>query len=171
LIQPALFSRDHPDLRGHLGEVLVLAEDKGNVELVPVGHADHAQRDPHVDPLLFAGEERVLGPVGQAHRLVPVVKRATVDVHALPTDDSKLPLPERVPKGVVGHVRDPGVEARLRELPTGRGAETLRKRLDVVARVGVAEGLARRVEEILTVDEEHRALDRGSAELMVPGKK
>src|SRR6266542_4759088 len=73
--------------------------------------------------------------------------------------------PERDPDagGVVPVVlleEDPGVEARLRELPTGRGAETLRERSDVVARVGVAEGLARRVEEILPVDEDHRALDR-----------
>jgi len=66
-----------------------------------------------------------------------------------------------MPERVVGHVRDPGVETDLGELPPPRPAQALCEPLDIIARVGVAERLARGVEEILPVDEGHRALDGG----------
>ncbi len=44
---------------------------------------------------------------------------------SLPADDPELPLPERMPERVVGHVRDPGVETDLGELPPPRPAQAL----------------------------------------------
>ena len=67
-----LFSRDHPDLFGHFGEVLILAEDHGHVVFAPVGQADHVQRDADVDALLLSNQDGVFGTVGQSHRLVSV---------------------------------------------------------------------------------------------------
>src|SRR5213594_3662393 len=61
-LDPAiLFPRDHPDLFGHLGEVLILAEDHGDVVVAPVGQADHVQRDADVDALLLSNQDGVFG--------------------------------------------------------------------------------------------------------------
>lgn len=38
-----------------LRKILVLAEDEGYVVFAAVGECDHIERNPHVDPLLFAG--------------------------------------------------------------------------------------------------------------------
>ena len=65
-----------------------------------------------------------------------------------------------MPARVVLGVRDAGVEAGLGELPAAASADTFGQHSYVVVRVRVTERLASRVEEILPVDEDYRALDR-----------
>jgi hypothetical protein len=52
----ALVAGDRPDLVGDLGQVLILAEDQGDVVLVGPREADDVQDNPDVDPLLLADE-------------------------------------------------------------------------------------------------------------------
>ncbi len=47
----ALFLRDHPYFLGHLGQVLILTENHGDVVRSLVSHPDHVQRDTNVDSL------------------------------------------------------------------------------------------------------------------------
>ena len=154
-----LFPGDGPDLVGDLRKILVLAEDEGHIAFAPVGECDHIERDPHVDPLLFAGQKGVLRAIGQIHAAVSVSKRPAVHDHATPPHGRELVGPEGVPPGVVADIGDSGVEADLRQFPSLPRANLIAERGNVIVGVGVAERLADGMEQVLAVHEGDRTLD------------
>lgn len=122
-----LLPRDGADLFCDFREVLVLAEDDRYVVLFSVRHADHVEGQPDVDPLLFARQKRMGGAIRQPDGLVAVPERSAEDVDALPAYGSELGLPETVPEGVVGKVRDTRVEADLGQGPATDLTEGMRR--------------------------------------------
>lgn len=118
-LDPAsLLPRDGPNLLGDLRKILILAEDECHVVFAPVGERDHIERDPHIDPLLFAGQKGVLRAVGQIHPAVALSEWPAVHDHAPPPHRGELVGPEGVPPGVVADIEDSGVEADLRQFPS-----------------------------------------------------
>jgi hypothetical protein len=136
------------DLRAKLGEILVLVKQNRDIVGVAVRQADHVDGDPHVDTLLFGSQEGVGASVWQPHDYVAVSQGATEHLHSLATQRAELPCPEVVPEWVVRGVRNSGVEARLFELPSVRGADGGSERRKVVVGVRVAEGLSGRARRI-----------------------
>ena len=97
---PVLRSSNVPDLPRDFRQILVLAEDYGNIVGVLPGQSDHVDGDADVDALLFAREITVFRAAGQADNLVPVDKGPGVDGGATPAEVGELVGPEVVPEGV-----------------------------------------------------------------------
>ena len=102
--------RDCADFVSDLGEVLILTEDDGDVELASVGAADDVERDANVDALLFAGTRNDWRAVGKDDRLVAVPERTSDHLYASAPHRRDLLLPEVVPRGLVDFAGETGVE-------------------------------------------------------------
>jgi hypothetical protein len=74
-----LAPRDVPNLPRHLRQVLVLAENHGDIVYVLPGQPDHIDGYADVDALLFARKMAVFRSIGQVDDLVPVDQRPGVD--------------------------------------------------------------------------------------------
>lgn len=153
-LDPAiLLVRNGTDLVGNLGEVLILAEDQGDIVFSAVSHADNVEGDPDIDPLLLTGCVRVLAPRRKPDSAIPVSQRARECVNALPAHEEQLVRPEVMPEGIVRGIGNARIEADLLEGPCLTFAQHSREGSGVVVRIGVPEGLPCGVEEVLTVDE------------------
>src|ERR1035437_7691255 len=117
---PVLRSSNVPDLPRDFRQILVLAEDYGNIVGVLPGQSDHVDGDADVDALLFAREITVFRATGQANNLVPVDKGPGVDGGATPAEVGELVGPEVVPEGVIFTVGNTRVEAHLGKFPPMR---------------------------------------------------
>src|SRR6058998_3778545 len=109
----------------HLGEILILAEDHGDV-----------------DALLLSNQDSVFGTVGQSRRLVPVAQGSRNDIHALASHRGELRHPEPVPPCVVRRFRETRVEADLARRPAIARADRPTQCVNVV--VGIVRSKAAR---------------------------
>src|SRR5438445_7955883 len=126
----------------HLGEILILAEDHGDV-----------------DALLLSNQDSVFGTVGQSHRLVPVAQGSRNDLHALASHLGELRHPEPVPPCVVRRFRETRVEANLARRPAIAHADRPTQCVNVVVGIGAVKGGSGGMEEILAVNKHCGALD------------
>src|SRR5438445_1590937 len=126
----------------HLGEILILAEDHGDV-----------------DALLLSNQDSVFGTVGQSHRLVPVAQGSRNDLHALACHRGELRHPEPVPPCVVRRFRETRVEANLARRPAIARADRPTQCVNVVVGIGAVKGGSGGMEEILAVNEYCGPLD------------
>ena len=67
----------------HFGQVLVLAEDRGHIEVAVARHPDHIQAEPEIDPLLPLYRHIVRGTIRKTDPLDPVAESRR-DVTTIP---------------------------------------------------------------------------------------
>jgi hypothetical protein len=149
----ALLTSDLAHFDGDLGEILVLAENHGDIEGATVDEADNVNGDANINPLLLADAERLLLAVGEQHSLGTVTEWPLKNVNVATPHHGELVEPEAIPKSIVCGVRNAGVEAYLRKCPAVLPAQRIGEFQDIEVGVGVAESPLRSMEEILAVNE------------------
>lgn len=141
------------ELIADLGQILVLAEEQGHVELFSIGHPDQVDGDAHVDPFLF----RNLPTVGRSARKSDctgaVPDRSIDDLDTLPTECSKPVFPEMEPEGVRLLRWSSRVETDLVELPASRSAHCFGEGHGVEVGPTHTEGSSSCMKDVLCIEE------------------
>ena len=150
---------DQPDERCEFAEVLVLAENQYDVELIPMGSIERVERQPDVDAFLLAAEKRVSSKARNVDGFVTINQRPAVDYDAATSHHGELVRPEPMPKSVVRRRRDARIELHAIKRPSVPGANGSGQFLHVVVWIRVAEGVTRVMEKVLAVNEGNGAFD------------
>jgi hypothetical protein len=152
--------RDVTDVGGGLSEILILAEYDGYIEHVEQRETYDVECDAHIDPLFPPDASHPQGAVCKLNLLVVVPKLAGADVDAPATHHGQLVRPKAVPVGIDLSGRDARVESSPRQTPGPGSADRVGQRQGVIVRIRCAEHLARRVKEVLAINERDGTFDR-----------
>ena len=141
-------------------EILILAEDHGDIELLASSHANDVEAQAQVYALFPRNVEIFRAAIWMSNRFAAVPESARGDVHSGTTHGGQSASPVAVPPWVSFRRRHPGVEARGLTLPAVLAADGITELDGIEVRVVMPEGRLGVMEEVLSIDETDGVLGR-----------
>ena len=152
-LQPTVGAfRDVTYFAGHLGEILILAENDRDIQFCIACHSHHVEAQTQVNALLALNGQFVNGAVWKADSLNTIANRPGRDGDAGPPHRCEAPCPVPVPHGRGVRARDAGIKPDAAIDPAVFCTDGVGKQARVVVRMMVAERILRVAVQVLAVE-------------------